>query len=109
MKITPVEEVTYGVYVWQMPDGSIVQDEDGNYLNIAAVKGDLRRINKIKLAAKELGLEEGHPLWFSGHRPISDDEYEMQKQRLNLGLVPDEMDLPAITEDLNQKKKMGLL
>lgn len=109
MKITPIEEVDYGVYLWQMSNGALVQDEDGNYLNIPAIKGDIRKINNLKAAAKELGLEEGKPIWFSGHRRVTDEEYEMQKMRMNVGLIPDELDVPAIEEDLNQKKKLGLL
>ena len=108
MKVTPVDEVSYGLYVWQMPDGSLVVDQDGNYLNVSAMKGDIKRINNLKKAAKELGLEEGKPLWFSGHRRVTNDEYLEQKQRMEWGLVPDELDVPAIVEDLNQKKKMGI-
>lgn len=108
MKITTVEEVTYGIYVWQMPDGSIVMDEDRNYLNVAAIKGDITRINNLKKAAKELGLEEGKPLWFSGHRRVTEDELLEQKQRLEWGLIPDELDVPAVKEDLMEKKKMGI-
>jgi hypothetical protein len=104
-----IEEVTYGLYLWQMPDGGLVCDEDKNYLNVAAIKGDIRKINALKAAAKNLGLEEGKPIWFSGHRQITDDEYEEQKQRLEWGLIPDELDVPAIKEDLNKKKKMGLI
>jgi hypothetical protein len=107
MKITEVEEVTYGLYLWQTPNGKLVMDEDGNYLNIAAMKGDIRKINLIKKAAKSMGLE-GEPVWFSGHRQITDDEYEQQKQRMDWGLIPDELDVPAIKEDLEQKRKMGL-
>lgn len=109
MKITPIEEVQYGIYVWQMPDGSIVCDEDRNYLNVAAMKGDIKRINALKKAAKELGLEEGKPLWFSGHRRVTDEEYQEQKQRLEWGLVPDELDVPAIKEYLTESKQRGLL
>jgi len=108
MKVTEVEEVKYGIYVWQMPDGSIVTDDEGRYLNIAAMKGDIKKINVLRKAAKSYGLEEGQPLWFSGHRQVSDDEYYEQKQRMDWGLIPDELDVPAIKEDLDQKRKMGL-
>lgn len=108
MRVTPVEEVPYGVYVWQMPGGALVKDEDGNYLCIPATKGDVKRINALRKTAKEYGLEEGKPLWLSGHRLINDEEYERQKQRLEWGLVPDEWDLPALKEDAEQKRKMGL-
>lgn len=108
MKMTTVEETNYGLYLWQMPNGSVVMDEDGNYLNIAAMKGSIKKINALKKAARELGLEEGEPIWFSGHRRVTDEELEEQKQRLEWGLIPDELDVPAIKEDLEQKRKMGL-
>jgi len=28
MKITPIEEVNYGTYLWQMPNGALVSDEE---------------------------------------------------------------------------------
>ena len=108
-KMQVVEETPYGLYLWQMPDGGLVCDEDKNYLNVAALKGDIRKINALKAAAKSFGLEGGRPVWFGGHRQVTDDEYEVQKQRLEWGLIPDELDVPAIKEDLEQKKKMGLI
>jgi hypothetical protein len=108
-KMTVVDEVSYGLYLWQMPDGSLVTDEDGNHMNIAAIKGDIRKINALKDFAKSWGVEEGKPVWFSGHRQVTSDEYEEQKQRLEWGLIPDELDVPAIKEDLVQKKKMGII
>lgn len=109
MNVVPVEEVNYGVYVWQMPDGSLVCDEDGRYLSVPATKGSINRINSLKTVAKSYGITEGQPFWMSGHRQITDDEYEYQVQRRELGLVPDELDLPAIVEDLKQKKAMGIV
>jgi hypothetical protein len=107
--ITQIEEVSYGLYLWQMPDGSLVMDDDGNYMNIAAIKGDVKRINELKRFAKEFDLEEGQPVWFSAHRQVTEDEYEEQKQRMEWGLIPDELDVPAIKEDLDNQKKMGLI
>jgi hypothetical protein len=109
MKVQQVEEVSYGLYLWQMPNGSVVTDEDGNYLNVAAMKGDVRKINALRQAAKSYSLEEGQPVWFSGHRQITDDEYNDQKERLEWGLIPDELDVPAIKEDLKEKRKMGII
>ena len=109
MKVTQVEESAYGTYVWIMPDGKIVTDEAGNYMCVFSTKGNVSKINSLKNLAKEYGIEEGKPMWISGARPISDDEYEEQKQRLEWGLVPDELDLPALKEDLEQKKKMGII
>jgi hypothetical protein len=108
MKITEVEETPYGVYVWQMPSGALVADENGNYLCVNAIKGDIKRIANLRKVAASYGLEEGHPMWMGGHRKIDDEEYAMQKSRLELGLVPDEWDLPALKEDIEEKRKLGL-
>ncbi len=35
------EESTLGIYVWEMPDGRWIGDEDGNYLSITSKKGTL--------------------------------------------------------------------
>ena len=48
MRVTEVEEVPYGVYVWQMPDGKLVMDEDHNYMLIYAIKGDVKKIKELK-------------------------------------------------------------
>ena len=109
MKITPVEEVNYGTYLWSLPDGKLITDEDGNFMCIYAIKGDVKKITELRNFAKSYGVEEGEPVWFSGHRPVSQEEYENQKQRMDWGLVADEWDIPALKEDLVQKKKMGII
>jgi len=108
MKVTPVEEVNYGVYVWQMPDKSIVRDEDGNTLSIPSMRGDIRQIQKLKNAARREGLTEGRPLFFSGHRQVTEEELEEQKARAELGLVPDPQDLPAMMEYVKEMREMKL-
>jgi hypothetical protein len=108
MKITTVDEVNWGMYMWQMPDDTLVMDEEGAYLSIPSVKGDIRQIQKLKVAARNLGLDEGKPLFFSGHRPVTDDELEEQRSRMSLGLVPDPQDLPAMMEYFKEAKGMGL-
>ena len=108
MKVTTVEEVNYGVYVWQMPDTSIVQDEDGNYLTIPSMRGDIRQINKLKKAAKDYGLDDGKPVFFSGHRIVTEDELAEQKARGEMGMVPDSQDLPAMMEYVKDMREMGL-
>jgi hypothetical protein len=109
MKITPVEEVNYGTYLWSLPDGKLITDEEGNFMCIYAIKGDVKKITELRNFAKSYGVEEGEPVWFSGHRPVSQEEYENQKQRMDWGLVADEWDIPALKEDLVQKKKMGII
>ena len=108
MRTTVVEEVNWGLYVWQMPDGKVVMDEEGAYLSIPSLKGDIRQIKKLKDAAKHYGLEDGTPLFMSGHRPVTDEELEMQKQRMEMVLVPDEHDLPAMMDYVKEMRDMKL-
>jgi hypothetical protein len=108
MKITPVEEVNYGLYLWQMPDKSLVMDDEGGYLCIPATRGDILKIKKIKETAKHYGLDEGKPIFFSGHRMVTDEELEEQKSRAEMGLVPDSQDLPAMMEYIKEVRDMGL-
>jgi hypothetical protein len=108
MKITPVDEVNWGLYAWQMPDGSIVVDEEGAYLSIESIKGDIRQIKKLKEVAKHYGLEDGKPIFFAGHRPVTDEELEIQRQRMEMGLVPDTQDLPAMMDYVKEMREMKL-
>ena len=108
MKVTPVEEVNWGLYLWQMPDESVVMDEEGNYLCIKSIRGDITQIQKLKRAAKEYGINEGKPIFFSGHRQVTEEELEEQKQRAEMGLVPDPQDIPAMMEYFKEAKEMGL-
>jgi len=108
MKVTPIDEVNWGMYVWQMPDGSVVRDEEGAYMSIQSIKGDIRQIKKLKELAKHYGLDEGHPLFFAGHRPVTDEELEEQKARGEMGMVPDPQDLPAMMEYVKEARELGL-
>ena len=111
MKVSVVEESPFGLYVWIMDNGSIVTDDDGNYLNIESMKGDERKIEILRSAAKEFGVENGKPVFMSGYRRVTDEEYAYQKQRMEWGLIPDELDLPAFKEEaanIEKMKKKGL-
>lgn len=104
IKITPVEETDLGVYVWRMPDGRWVGDDQDNYLSISAQKGDLKRIHQLTEAVRSYGINDGAPYFLPGRRKVTDDEYEEQRERLDAGLLPDEYDIPALIEELNQKR-----
>lgn len=96
-----------GVYVWEMPDGRYVADEDGNFLSINAKFGDLDRMSKIGMAARQCGINEGRPAFLPGHRKISDAEYERQKERMDEGLIPDELDVAAFEEEAAARKTLN--
>lgn len=94
-----VDEAAYGVYLWEMPDGKLVGDDEGNWLSIAAMKGDLKRINELTEAARHYGIMVGRPIFLAGNRKITDEEYEYQKMRQSFGLIPDENDIPALVSE----------
>jgi len=92
-KIKEIEETIYGVYVWEMPDGRWVGDDDGHYMLIPSVKGDIVKVQALRNAAKSYGVTEGKPKFLAGRRKVTDEEYEEQRQRLNAGLTPDPWDI----------------
>lgn len=94
----------FGVYLWEMPNGSYVADADHNFLSIASEFGDTVRIGKLKAAVKSFGITEGRPVFFPGHRKVSDEEYQEQLARASAGLVPDSEDIGALVDDLRTKK-----
>ena len=101
---TEVKEVSYGVYLWQMPNGSFVSDGEGHYLMIQAMEGDQDRLSALAKAARDCGVDEGMPCFFRGNRIVSDEEYEYQKQRLDWGLTPDPLDVSAAKDDLRHAR-----
>lgn len=94
-----VDDVPYGVYVWQTPDGEILGDSDGNFMLIQSNRGDQKRIAQLAQAAKSYGYPEGKAIFWSGKRPITDEEYEEQLMREKLGLVPDPLDIGALRDE----------
>lgn len=96
-----IEEVNWGLYVWETPDGRWVADEDYNVLNISSQKGDIRRIQILADAARACGIEDGSAVFLAGHRQIDDEEFEIQRQRLRFGLVPDEQDVGVLLDEIN--------
>ena len=62
-KVKIIEETDYGMYLWEMPDGSIVSDDEKNYLNIPARRGDKQKLKLLKDAVRSFGIEEGQPVF----------------------------------------------
>jgi hypothetical protein len=98
------EESTLGVYVWEMPDGRWIGDDDGNFLSITSKKNNRSRIDALAREVSSYGIHEGGPKFLSARRKIDDEEFEYQKQRLNWGLIPDPMDIGNYKDEM---KKMG--
>lgn len=102
-RVSVVDEVEYGTYLWKMPDGSYVSDGNENFLAIQSMRNDLSRITKLSAEARSYGIEEGGPVFFPGMRMISDAEYAEQKDRLAQGYIPDDHDIPALVDSIKGK------
>lgn len=105
MGVKVVKETEYGVYVWQMPNGSIVGDDEGHWMCISAKEGDLRKVQALQDAARSYGIEEGTPLFLPGTRKVTDDEWAEQKARMELGLIPDDYDAAAWAEEIEDARR----
>lgn len=101
---TVKEETRLGIYVWKMPDGRWIGDDDGNYLSITSMKGNKARIELLAKAVRGYGIYEGEPLFLEGRRKIDDEEFEYQKQRLEWGLVPDPLDIGNYKDEMKKAK-----
>lgn len=102
--VSVVEESDEGVYVWRMPDGRWAGDDKGRFMNIYARKGDLAKLKSFHEVARSFGITDGGPVFLSGKRPISDDEYQEQIRRMKFGLVPDPLDMPALRDEAKFRK-----
>lgn len=92
------------MYVWQLPDGEVLGDDDGNIMNVFCNKGDRKAIAALTDAARHYGFSEGQPVWWSGKRRITDEELEEQQMRERLGLTPDPLDLGALRDEARGKR-----
>ena len=98
------EESILGIYVWEMPDGRWIGDDDGNFLSITSKKGNRSNIDALAREVSTFGIHEGRPKFLSARRKINDEEFEHQKQRLDWGLVPDPYDIGNYKDEM---KKLG--
>lgn len=94
-----IKEVPWGVYVWRCTDGEFLGDDDGNFMLVFCEEGDRAAIQAITDAARHHGHPDGEPVYWSGRRPISDEEYDSQVSRAAAGLVPDPLDIGAIRDE----------
>ena len=107
-RVTEVEETDYGLYLWEMPNGALVADDQKNFLNIPSKKGDQSKIKQLTDAVRSFGIQEGRLVFLAGNRRVTDEEYEYQKQRMEWGLIPDELDYGAARDELMNRQK-GLI
>ena len=102
-----VEETTLGIYVWEMPDGRWIGDDDGNFLSITSIKGNRYRIDALAREVRTYGIYEGGPKFLSARRKITDEEFAEQEQRLRWGLVPDPLDIGNYKDEIKNLRAEG--
>lgn len=100
-----VEESEYGLYVWQMPDGRWVGDDEGRYLNMPGKKNDLLVLMSMRKAVNSYGIFEGEAKFLSNRRQVTDMEYDDQNERLRDGLLPDPYDYAALEDEAESIKR----
>lgn len=101
------DESTLGIYVWEMPDGRWIGDDDGNYLSITSKINNKSRIEALAEVVRSYGVYEGRPLFLSGRRKIDDEEFQYQQQRLKWGMVPDPLDIGNYKDEMAKLKLPG--
>ena len=97
-------ETRLGVYVWEMPDGRWIGDDDENFLSITSMIGNKERIALLAKAVRHYGIDVGQPKFIEGSRQIDDEEFEYQKQRLRWGLVADPLDIGVYKDEMAKLK-----
>lgn len=102
-----VDEFSWGVYVWEIEeDGETkILGDNGDFMLVRCTGSNHAECRKlIAEAAAHYGYPEGRPVFWSGVRPISDEEYEQQLERAKQGLTPDPFDIGAIQDELRGLK-----
>lgn len=93
-----------GIYVWELPNGKFLADEQKRVLSISSIYGDVKKMSKITSAAAAYGFPNGKPRFMPGHRKVTDEEYDNQTDRMLNGLIPDEYDVAAYEEEAVARK-----
>jgi len=99
-----IEETNLGIYVWEMPGGKWIGDDDGNFLSVTSKKGNKTKIDALAREVRSYGINEGSPKFLAGSRKISDEEREEQEMRLRWGLTPDPLDIGEYKDSMKLRR-----
>lgn len=100
-------DLEYGLYLWRQDDGKLFKDEDGNYLNIPGLRGDIEKMAEIRNAAIYYGSQGGSPYFLAGGMRATDEEYSEQVDRLKAGYIPSMNDIGAVIDAKRGVAKHG--
>jgi hypothetical protein len=99
------DNIGVGIYTWQMPDGNILGDSQGNVLSVASRVGDIGNMSRIReYVEKELGIYEGKPRFLDGASQLTETENDTQVEQMLNGQVPD-WDLGSLKDDMKRAKR----
>lgn len=108
VKVSEVKpDLEYGLYVWILPTGKPFKDNDGNYLNIPALRGDIKKLAELRQAAIYYGQPEGTAKFLPGGMRATDEEYSEQVDRLKEGYIPSMNDIGAVVDAKKAAAKYG--
>jgi hypothetical protein len=85
----------WGIYVWELDNGKVFGDKDGNVLNIPGRPFDIEPMNKLTQAAKYYGAPEGKAKFIPGTQRVSEMRHSEELGRMIEGLIPSETDIGA--------------
>jgi hypothetical protein len=85
----------WGLYVWELDNGKIFSDSNGNVMNIPGRPFDIESMNKITQAAKYYGAPEGKATFIAGVQRVSEMRHSEELDRMLEGLIPSESDIGA--------------
>lgn len=88
MKIKREKQSDVGSYVWRLPSGNILANEDGEILNCPSVRGDIGQQIAIAKAARHFGYTEGEAVFEEVHRCTESEYWEQMDQFVNQGVSP---------------------
>lgn len=77
IKTTSIKRVRtqdVGVYVWKLPNGLPLVDDEGNMLSITSRHGDIQKMAELSRTAKHYGFPDGSPQFVEGYK-CDDEEY----------------------------------
>lgn len=87
-------DTTWGICMWRLPDGTYIQNDDGEYLCAGPTTvGNTKAERNMISAAKSMGVTSGNIFWLPGFRKISQSEWDDQMERLMEGKIADAADL----------------
>ncbi len=93
-RVTEINESEYGLYVWEMPNGAVVANEDREYLSVASKVHDAKKMRQLEQAVRSFGITIGRAKFLPGRRKVTRSEWEDMNDRMNSGLIPDPYEAP---------------